>query len=196
LQLATEAKDEETSMKCPHCQTEVTDRIPSCPKCSFTLADLDAKLGPPPPRPQALLDTAELLSADERRSIEERCALFAQRTGAEMLVVTLRSAQPVLAPEYAFWLFNHWQVGGETHAGLLVLLCVDDHRLDCEVGYELEGIVTDEASTELLREHAAPWLKRGQIGEGLARAADVLAQLVESGLQPVPRWRRWFTRSA
>ena len=181
-------------MKCPHCESEVTDRVPSCPSCDFDISDLDDSLGEPPPRADGIADAAGVLDADWKQRIRDRVARFQERTGAELMVVTTETSQPVRPRERAFWLFNRWKIGGDTNRGLLVHLSLEEHRLDCEVGYSLEEIVTDDESSDFLQRHAAPALAKGKLGAGLHTAVNVLAELVESSLQPSSRWALWIGR--
>ena len=181
-------------MHCPHCHAEVTDRKPSCPNCTFTIADLDATLGPPPPRPECIHDASKALDAPTMARLEARCREFRERSLAEILVAIVTTSGQVEPSELVFWLFNRWSVGGESHRGLLVLVCLDNRRIDCEVGYGLEDIVSDTASTQLLREHAAPALARGQLGDGIFQAVDVLAKLIEAEQATPSRWRSWIKR--
>lgn len=166
-------------MRCPHCDVDINDDHPACPKCKFHISDLDALLGPPPTRAGDVHDGAHVLTGEERDRLAERLGRLRGRTGAEAVVVTVPSTAPRKPAEYAFWLFNRWGVGGPEHAGVLVLLAVAERRIESEVGIALEDAVTDDLSTALLTEHAVPFFRVGRFGEGLYQACDVLAQLVE-----------------
>jgi uncharacterized protein len=167
-------------MHCPHCGVDINDDHPACPTCKFHISDLDAELGPTPPRTGDLLDRAGVLGPEDRARLTERLATLRGRTGAELVVVTTPSSAPRKPSENTFWLFNRWGVGGLEHAGILLLLSMAERRLEAEVGVALEDVITDAMCAELLDEHAVPFLKQGAFGEGLYQACDILAQLVES----------------
>jgi len=173
-------------MRCPHCAVDINDPSPECPGCGFHIRDLDAELGDPPERAN-VVDVAGVLSERGVAQLQERIAQFGDRAHAELVVVTRTSCAPRLPSEYVFWLFNHWQVGGDERRGIAVLLAVDERRIESEVGLGLERIVSDEASTMILREHAVPMLSAGQFDEGLYHAVNMLCTVVENAGQGANR---------
>jgi len=170
-------------MHCPKCQVDINDPAPECPRCGFHIRQLDEVLGTPPERAAPLLDLAGVVSEAGRGPILERLRTFVTRTGCEFLVVTRPDTAPRLPSEYVFWLFNRWNVGGENHAGLLILLAMKERRIEVEVGFDLERFVSDEAAGLILQHHAVPFLKRGDVDGGLYHACDVLCRLVEDGVE-------------
>lgn len=166
-------------MHCPHCGKDLNDDHPACPGCRFHISDLDPELGPPPARTGDLLDLAGVLGPADRARLVDRTRLLRAHTGAELAVVVVPHTRPRKPAEYAFWLFNRWGMGGADHAGILLVLALAERRIESEVGVGLEEIVTDEASAALLEEHAVPFLRAGELGEGLWQAVDVLCQMVE-----------------
>jgi len=167
-------------MKCPRCGLVVTDQVPKCQGCGFSIRDLDRKLRRVPERVGFVNDFAKLLSSEERTRIEEHLLQFYQRYGGELVLVTVKSTNPVKASEYVFWLFNRWQVGGETHAGLMILLALSEQRIECEVGYSWEPFISDIESGAMLDEHVVPLLKDGRVPEalwiGIKQLTDILEQ--------------------
>jgi len=69
--------------------------------------------------------------------------------------------------EMAFWLLNHWGIGGRQNRGLLVLLALEERRIEVEVGYGLEPIVSDAAADAILDEHIVPLLSAGDLAKAL-----------------------------
>ena len=171
-------------MKCPRCGLIVNDRVPKCQGCGFSIHDLDRKLNRAPERVGFVNDFAGLLSADEKTKIEDRLTQFHQTCGDELVLVTVKSTKPVKPSEYVFWLFNRWQIGGEIHAGLLILLAQKERRIECEVGYSLEPIISDIESGAVLDEHIVPLLKEGKIAEALWEGIEQLASVIERVVAP------------
>lgn len=104
-------------MKCPRCGLIVTDQVPQCRGCGFSLEDLDRRAGRLPERTGFVSDHAGLLSPEERAALEQRLARFHEENGGEIVVATVATTRPVKPAEYVFWLFNRWNVGGPEHAG-------------------------------------------------------------------------------
>jgi uncharacterized membrane protein YgcG len=124
-------------------------------------------------------DFAGVLSPAGLLTVEQRIHSFAEQTGCEICVATIKSSVPRLPSEYVFWLFNRWEIGGPAHMGIMLLLAVSEHRIESEVGCALEHIVTDEGSVQILRGHAVPFLSAGKFDDAVFHSVDVLARLVE-----------------
>lgn len=174
-------------MKCPHCGLIVTDRVPVCQGCGFSIDDLDRKLGRPPERVGFVNDFANLLPGEQKAQLEERLAQFQQKNRGELVLVTVPGSKPVKPSEYVFWLFNRWQVGGSEHAGVMLLLAQEERRIESEVGYSWEPAITDLESWEILDEHVAPLLREGKTFEGLRQGTERLIAILEGALQPLRR---------
>src|SRR5690606_31363810 len=137
-----------------------------CAGCDFTASDLDKQLGSPPPRAGLLLDDAGLLSEPECVALAERLAALAAELDGEIVVVTVPNARGVKASQLVFWLFNRWQIGGEGHAGLLVLVAEQERRVECEVGFGWEAMLSDDESGNILDREVVPHLREGRYAEG------------------------------
>lgn len=170
-------------MHCPKCAIDINDDAPQCPACGFHIDELDPVLGPPPDRAGLVTDLAGVLSEHGFQRLTECLQAFADQTGHEFLVITRDSTAPRLPSEYVFWLFNRWQVGGEAHRGMLVLLAMQERRIEVEVGHPLEDLVTDAAAATILEAHAVPFFREGAYDDGLFHAAHVLALVVADGLE-------------
>jgi len=165
-------------MKCPHCGLIVTDAVPQCPGCDFSIDALDAKLSKPPQRQGYVNDFAQLLSEKQHENLEAILAAFAQKSGGEIALVIVKNTRPVKPSEYVFWLFNHWGIGGERHSGLLILLARDEHRIESEVGYSWEPIITDPESGQILDAHVVPLLQAGETFFALETAVEKLCSMI------------------
>ena len=173
-------------MKCPRCGLIVTDQLPKCQGCGFSIRDLDRRMGQMPERVGFVNDFAKLLPTEEKARVEGRLSQFHQRCpigsdehGGEIVLVTVNSTKPIKPSEYVFWLFNRWNVGGDAHAGLLILLAWEERRIECEVGYSWEHIISDVESGEVLDAHVVPLLKAGKIAEALERAVEQFVNIIE-----------------
>lgn len=166
-------------MKCPHCGLIVTDAVPQCPGCDFSIDTLDAKLSAPPQRRGFVNDFAQLLSEKQRENLETTLAAFAQKSDGEIVLVTVKNTRPVKPSEYVFWLFNRWKIGGESHSGLMILLAQDEHRIESEVGYSWEPVISDPESGQILDEHVVPLLQAGEPFSALETAVGKLCGMID-----------------
>lgn len=162
-------------MKCPRCGVVVTDALPKCRGCGFTVDDLDRMLGQPPAKEGVVIDEAGMLRLEERVALTQRIQALNDELDGELLVVTLPNARGVKPAQLAFWLFNRWQVGGPAHAGLLILVTREERRIECEVGYAWEEAISDDESGDVLDQVVVPHLQEGRFAEGLLAGVEALA---------------------
>jgi len=166
-------------MHCPKCAVDINDFSPECPKCGFHIRELDAVFGIPPERSDLITDLAKVFSDSGKKKIRERLQSFTERTTHAFFVIAKESTEPRLPGEFVFWLFERWNIGGESHAGLLILLSIKERRIEVEVGYDLERFISDEGAANILQFHAVPFLKHGDYDGGMYHAVDLLARIIE-----------------
>lgn len=166
-------------MKCPRCGLILTDQVPRCQGCGFSIQALDRKLKSAPKRSGFVNDFANLLSSEEKMKLENRLSEFQRKSDGEIVLAIVKSTRPVKPSEYVFWLFNHWEVGGESHAGLILLLALSERRIESEVGYSWEHIISDVESGMVLDEHVVPLLKEDKIPDALREGIEQLISILE-----------------
>lgn len=124
-------------------------------------------------------DFAGVLSVDERQTIEVRLVALKGQTGAEIAVVTVASLGDETIETYATKLFEEWGIGGEKKdTGLLLLVAPNDRQVRIEVGYGLEGPVTDLQAGNIIRTVMTPALKEGKYAMGISGAVDALVAII------------------
>lgn len=181
-------------MQCPRCHGETAERVEVCPQCAFTFAVLDAQLPPPPSQAGHINDLAGILTAAEASRLDQRCQAVFASTQVELIVVTVPTTAPLQPTEYIFWLANRWDMGGLENRGLLILLALQERRIESEVGYALESLLSDAESSRILHLHVVPFLHNGQYAAGLYQAVDVLGKFFEAAYRAATRtgWRKFF----
>jgi len=124
-------------------------------------------------------DFAGVLSQEEQGKLETLCQKLEQKTGAEMAIVSVPSVAPLDTKEYAVKLFEKWKIGKKgKDNGILVLLALQEKRIEIEVGYGLEGVVNDAKAGEILDKYVVPYFKEGKFGDGLYSGAVEIATLI------------------
>lgn len=166
-------------INCPNCDGNLNDSTPICDKCGFDISEFDKVLRIPSDEKRIINDFAHIFDEESKSRLEKRIIEFTKNTDFEYRLVIIDSSQPRSPREFAFWLFNRWQIGGEKHAGILVLLALEEKRIEVEVGHSLEKYVTDEEAGGVLQHHAVPFFKKGDFARGLYHALDMLGRIVE-----------------
>ncbi len=127
-------------------------------------------------------DFAQVLTDTEEASLEGLLADLEKQTGAQTAVVTVPDMGGDYIEHYAVKLFEEWGIGGsERDNGLLLLLAVQEREVRIEVGYGLEGILTDSRSADIIRDIMTPQFKEGKYYVGLEGAVVVITSLITVG---------------
>jgi uncharacterized protein len=127
-----------------------------------------------PGRPTGLVsDYAELLDDGAESALEAKLEAFRSASGNEIAVVTIPSLQGDTVENFAEKLFQEWGIGSQKNDnGVLILVSREDRAVRIEVGYGLEGALTDAQSSWIIREELAPAFREEAYGAGLNAAVD------------------------
>lgn len=125
-------------------------------------------------------DEAEILSPGARERIEAILKAHEARSGNQIVVLTVRSLEGESIEEYAVKVFNIWKLGqaGEDN-GVLLLVAPADRRMRIEVGYGLEGELTDAAASRIIRDVIAPRFKENDFDRGIEDGTTAIVSLLE-----------------
>ena len=124
-------------------------------------------------------DYAGILNRNEKSIISAVAAELERATSAELAVVTIESLGATTIENYAVNLFEKWGIGKKNRDnGLLLLVALQEREVRIEVGYGLEGVITDGTSGQIIREKIVPAFRKGDFGGGLLAASATMANLV------------------
>ncbi len=144
-------------------------------------------------------DFAGVIEPPYKEKLEGLCSELEKKTTAELAIATVKTVSPLDSKMYAVKLFEKWKIGKKgKDNGVLMLLAMDERRVEIEVGYGLEGVITDGTAGEILDKYVVPRLKEGKFGEGLYYGAEAIASRISeaSGVklgeeyQGFKRWDR------
>lgn len=136
--------------------------------------------GIPPYAP--VTDLSGSLAAKDIEGLRSEIAALQSRTGAQVAVLMLASAKPDTLEGLALRVFDAWKLGRKgVDDGVLIVVAKDDRRMRIEVGYGLEGILTDIASGRIINQQVGPLFRNGDFGGGLTAALEQVGRVIESG---------------
>jgi uncharacterized protein len=132
---------------------------------------------------QPVTDTANVIDADSAATLDQRLRALRAATNDVMAIVTVPTIEPAASvEEYAVKLFERAGIGSrELDNGILILVAVKEKGIRIEVGYGLEGIVTDGFAGDTIRQEIVPEFKNGRYGAGLVAGATRLIQQISEG---------------
>ncbi len=134
----------------------------------------------------AVNDFAGMLSQNDAAQLESKLDNFNKTTGNAIVVATMNNLGGDTVENYAVELFKEWGIGQKgKDNGVLILVSKDDREMRIEVGYGLEGVLTDAQSFWLIRDVMTPAFKNGDYAGGLNGVVDKIIGAVSGG-QAVP----------
>jgi len=102
-------------------------------------------------------DFAGVFSGEQKATLEQKLVTFEKETSNEITVVTIKALDGDTIENFAVKLFEDWEIGKkDKDNGVLVLLAMDDRQMRIEVGYGLEGALTDAQSFWIINKIMKP----------------------------------------
>jgi len=145
--------------------------------CTSSLADaLDF-----PSLTGRVVDQAGIISAADRSALELRLKGLEDQSGIQLVVATVPSLQGADIETFANELFRHWRLGeAAKNNGVLLLIAPNEHRVRIEVGYGLEGTLTDALSNVIITSAVIPRFKANDYAGGIQRGVDGIISVLKS----------------
>ena len=120
-----------------------------------------------------IVDQANVISADARRIIEPKLVDLETKSGIQLVVATVNSLEGREIEPYANALFRNWKLGEKIkNNGVLLLVAPKERRVRIEVGYGLEGTLTDALGKVIITNAITPRFKAGDFSDGISRGID------------------------
>jgi len=143
-----------------------------------------------------VVDNAEILGPETRQRIAAELQAHEKKTSNQVVVLTVPTLGGESVEEYAVRAFAQWKLGQKgKENGVLVVVVPQDRRMRIEVGYGLEGTLTDLAASRIIRDVMTPRFRSGDYDGGIAQGVTaVIAHLEgrssETGYAPEPQARQ------
>ena len=113
------------------------------------------------------------MTAESRGEVESKLKDLEDKSGIQFVVVTVKSLEGSDIDSYANELFRFWKLGqAQKNNGVLLLVAPSEHKVRIEVGYGLEGTLTDALSSVIISSAIIPRFKTGDFSGGIERGVD------------------------
>lgn len=124
-------------------------------------------------------DHGSVIRPGTERQIEAICEEVKQKTGAEIVVVTVTTVGDEHYTDYANKLFEKWGIGAKgKDNGVLLFQTVQERNFRIEVGYGLEGIIPDGLAGEIRDSYVFPYFKKNDFGGGHLNGVMAIASII------------------
>jgi len=132
-----------------------------------------------PPLTGRVVDDAGVLSASTQNQLTDMLAAHERATGEQMVVVTLDSLQGYTVEDYGYQLGRYWGIGQKgKNTGAILIVAPKEHKVRIEVGYGLEGQLTDAISATIIQNYILPSFKRGDFDAGVSAGTRSILQVL------------------
>lgn len=133
-----------------------------------------------------VVDLAGLLDEAAETALTAQLAAHEEETSNQIVVVTVPSLNGYDITDYANRLGRLWQIGtSEEDNGVLLVVAPNDRKVRIEVGYGLEGALTDSLSSIIIQREILPAFKDNDYATGIKKGTDAILKAV-AGEYTVP----------
>jgi uncharacterized protein len=140
-----------------------------------------------PPLTGRVVDQTGTLSSDDIAAQSQRLRDLEKRKGSQVAVLIVPTTQPETIEQYSIRVAEAWKIGRKKiDDGALLLIAKNDHKLRIEVGYGLEGSLTDVTARRIIDEVIAPRFKSGDFAGGIAAGITHIIDVIDGEPLPVP----------
>lgn len=135
-----------------------------------------------------VLDQANILSAETETALQMQVAALQEFNSSQIVVVTVDSLQGYPVEDYALEIGRVWGVGQKgSDNGVVLLVAPTEREMRIEVGYGLEGAITDGQSGQIISEIMAPNFQLGDYDTGVLNAVTALDKLARGETFTIPQ---------
>lgn len=130
-------------------------------------------------------DYAGLFNSDQKQILETKLSDFKKTTGNEIVVAIIPNLGGDTIENFAVKLFEDWGIGKKTNDnGILVLISKEDRKMRIEVGYGLEGALTDAQSFWVIDRIMKPAFQQENYYQGINEAVDKIISAIQGEVIP------------
>jgi uncharacterized protein len=144
-----------------------------------------------PPLVGRVVDQTATLSGGDVASLQQTLKDFEARKGSQIAVLIVPTTAPETIEQYSLRVAEAWKIGRKKiDDGALVVVAKDDRKLRIEVGYGLEGALTDVTSKRIIDEVITPKFRSGDFAGGISAGVDRIIRVIDGEKLPAPEPRQ------
>jgi uncharacterized protein len=156
----------------------------------------DVAVPPAPPPTARVVDLTGALSGEDIAMQARRLIDFQRRKRSQIAVLIVPTTQPETIEQYSIRVAESWKIGRKkVDDGVLLVVATDDRKMRIEVGYGLEGALTDSTARRIIDETIAPRFKAGDFSGGIAAGITRMIAVIDGETLPEPKHEndRWWS---
>src|SRR6478752_4081539 len=145
-----------------------------------------------PPLVGRVVDQTGTLSSGEVATLNQTLRYFEARKGSQIAVLIVPTTDGEAIEQFSLRVAETWKIGRKKiDDGALIVVAKNDRHLRIEVGYGLEGVLTDVTSKRIIDEDITPKFKSGDFAGGITAGIGRMIRLIDGEQLPAPEPPHW-----
>jgi len=150
-----------------------------------------------PPLSGRVVDQTGTLSSDTIASLTQTLKGLELRKGSQVAVLIVPTTAPETIEQYSIRVAEAWKIGRrKIDDGALLVVAKDDRKLRIEVGYGLEGSLTDVTASRIISEIITPKFRTGDFDGGISAGVERIIAVIDGEPLPAPEPQQSFSAPA
>nr|QDP24160.1 YgcG family protein [Bradyrhizobium cosmicum] len=134
-----------------------------------------------------VVDQTGTLSSGDIAALAQKLRDFETRKGSQIAVLIVPTTQPETIEQFSIRVAEAWKIGRKkVDDGAILVVAKNDRHLRIEVGYGLEGVLTDVTSRRIIDEIITPKFRTGDFAGGISDGVDRMIRVIDGEPLPVP----------
>jgi uncharacterized protein len=134
-----------------------------------------------------VVDQTGTLSSGDITALSQKLRDFETRKGSQIAVLIVPTTQPETIEQFSIRVGEAWKIGRKkVDDGAILVVAKNDRHLRIEVGYGLEGALTDVTSRRIIDEIITPKFREGDFAGGISDGVDRMIRIIDGEPLPVP----------
>ena len=134
-----------------------------------------------------VVDRTGTLSSSDVAALSQKLSDFEARKGSQIAVLIVPTTDPETIEQFSIRVAEAWKIGRKkVDDGAILVVAKNDRHLRIEVGYGLEGALTDVTSRRIIDEVITPKFREGDFAGGISAGVERMMRVVDGEPLPVP----------
>ena len=135
-----------------------------------------------------VVDQTGTLNRDQKAALEQTLQAFEARKGSQVAVLLVPTTEPETIEQFSLRVAEQWKLGRKkVDDGALLIVAKNDRTLRIEVGYGLEGALSDLIAKRIVSDVIVPRFKQQDFAGGISAGVDQMIRVIDGEALPPPR---------
>ena len=134
-----------------------------------------------------VIDQTKTLTPEQLRTLDQKLREIEARKGSQVVVLMVPTTKPEEIEQFAIRVADKWKIGRKkVDDGAILFIAKNDRTVRIEVGYGLEGVLTDALSKRIIDGTMIPRFKQQDFYGGISSGVDQIGRVIDGEILPTP----------